>query len=529
MVDEKITSQDEQENPEKNKGASEQGKSSNDNASLKADLSNILNSDLNIAGGDITIDNKVIYVHVNADIEREIRNRAIKEAQDLQRTKPPEADENLQGKISEWFETGLINEQERLFVVTLSMFSGLKYSELIEIYQTILGLFTDKDATAKKGSAIDGLSRTPFRTDDELQNKAGALIKRDQKGLEELVLFKIPEYEDAIFKLLRQQYRSLLFKLLPAMKQIGERFDREVRSRAAEAVAEIGKLGFQKMRLDVLEEWARDKRSYVRATVGYTLARLYADGTTRIGAQDLLEDWSELNHGNPDSRWRVRWTTASSYKQIGFDHPDVAYIGLKRVARYNDIRVADSIIHTFVVLSLQKDQLAPIIRTLGQWAEEGTGGRGSDQDREIICRVALLAFIVLSQIHTEIVEEEIDSDSERFTARAGDLLALISTSRFGNDSLWQVVVSMGIRAFENDLKDAFFDLIEGWVKQATKRKKDNDTLIELLADVFGQSRAKYRETIFNRLTRWEKRKGDDDKALSQFASLAKAEIRKRYG
>jgi hypothetical protein len=486
-----------------------------------------VNADLNhISGGStVTIAGQsIINIRVDTPAQaRDIIKTIHEEEVARQRPAPPPADATTQEKVNHWFKNDLKNDRQRFFAITLSIFNGLKYADFKDIYEIVLEVMKVKNDNEKKktSSYFDN-------PDVELTNKARAEIVREKGGLEEILKFSEPEYESAVIQLLRDNYRNVLLDLLPALKRIGEYSYWEIRSRAAEAVAEIGKMGFFRVRSQVLDPWSRDQRPYVRAAVGYALSRLYDDQNIRTAVNDLLNNWSDLEQpwSDADWAWRVRWTAASVYKQIGLKDPETAFVGLKRIARHDNIRIADAVIHTLVVLSLQ-GHLEAVICTLGDWVAEGTGSRDHDKEREIVCIVAILAFVVLSGIHVEVSKEEdtLDAQSDQFKAKAGNFFELVRKSAAERGKVWQAVVGLGIRALEYNFGSPFFDMIAQWAKPAFKDNRLCETLCDLLAEIFQSTQPKYRERILNQLNKWERKTNDEP--LSSVAHSVKSEIKRR--
>ncbi len=273
-------------------------------------------------------------------------------------------------EFSDWFKN--LTPRERLFAITLSIFNGLKYSDYRELFFTVLKVMKVDQSEEEK------LARY-FEEEDSFFSTVGADIKLSNDEPEEIIVFKDSSYPARIFGLMREKYRSLFFELLPVLREIVERHRYwEIRSRAAESIAEIGKIAFRRVRNDVLEPWAVSPRPYIRASAGYPLARLAEDDNCRASVIDLLENyWTNPRwHGQGES-WRYRWTAASTYKQLGFIQADwvekAIFSGLKKLASFDDIRIADSVIHTLVVLSLQRE-LTSTLLTLKEWIEEGIAG-----------------------------------------------------------------------------------------------------------------------------------------------------------
>lgn len=375
----------------------------------------------------------------------------------------------------------------------------------------------------KKGSRF-------FTNDKVLIDKVKAQIV--SKNLEESIEFVEPSYAAAIFDLMRRQHRDILLDLLPVLKQVVERYRYwEIRTRAAVAMAEIGKIAFHRMRNDVLEPWAVSPRPYIRASAGYPLARLAKDDTCRASVIDLLENyWTNPRwHGQGES-WRYRWTAASTYKQLGFIQADwveeTIFSGLKRLAGFDDIRIADSVIHTLVVLSLQRE-LTNTLLALKEWIEEGSAGSKDNNEPQARCIVAILAFMVISEIHIEVSkEEDKENETDEILGRAENLFDLVRQSEKEKGKLWQMMVAVGVRSFEyRGLADEFFNLIVRWTEHCADEPQLQNTVRNLLAEVFLIVRPRYRERILNRLNRWERQNKKEH--LSQMANSTKQVIKDR--
>lgn len=486
---------------------------------IQADLSHLSGTAANIAGRDINITIKVD----KAAQAREVLQVLKEEASASRIPPPPPPDAPLQEKIDHWFANELKTDRQRFFAITLSMFNGLKYPDFKDIYETVL------QAMGVDETEEDEKPRSLFATaDDTLIVQVQAEITRSDDGLEDVLKFKDERYVTAILNLMRRRYRNVLLDLLPALKRVVERYRYwEIRSRAALAVAEIGKIGFHRVRSQVLEPWAGDPRAYVRAAVGYPLARLAEDEASRSAVKGLLADWTDERWNGRGETWRYRWTAASTCKQIGSIEADWAkdwaYQGLKTVGGFDDIRLGDAVIHSLVVLSLQ-GQLERVLLTVKEWIEEGSAGSEEEQAPQIRCIVGVLALMVLSEIHIELATEE-KEEATKAGIQVGNLFELVRQSEAEKGEYWQLVVAVGVRAFEYRLADAFFDLIARWTQYAADEPALQNTVRNLLADVFVGVRPRDRERILNRLNRWQRQTKDEH--LAEMAASAKIKIKDR--
>jgi hypothetical protein len=482
-----------------------------------ADLSHISGANVNLAG------NNVINIQVNSDKQaREVLRELREEAAAHHIPPPPAPDAPLQERIDHWFDNELKTDQEKFFAITLSMFNGLKYPDFKDIYEIVLHVMEveeekEKDKDKPRSRFVKG--------DGDLMGKIKAEITRSNDGLEEIIKFENERYPVAIFTLMRRRYRDVLLDLLPALKQVVEKHRYWlIRVGASLAVAEIGKLGFHRMRDQVLEPWAGNQRAYVRAAVGYPLARLAEDETFRKGVEDLLDDWIDPDWSGPGETWRYRWTAASVYKQIGSIEAEWArewaYRGLAQVAGYDDIRLADSVIHSLTVLSLQ-GQLKEILLLLKGWIEQGSAGSDKEDEPQLRCLVGMLAFMVLSEVHIELATEE-KEEVQELGLHIENLFELICQGEANQTAVWRLVTAIGIRAFEYHLANAFFNLIARWTEHSGENPEVQNSVRNLLAAVYMQVRPRPRQHILNRLALWEKHKTKE--CLAEMARSARVKI-----
>lgn len=418
----------------------------------------------------------------------------------------------------DWFTK--LDDREKLYAITLSIFNGLTYSTFHNIYEIVLEV---AQANKRDEEKEDIGFNFKFPDPDFAQ------IKLADDSPQEIIEFVDEKHVTEIFDIMRQRYRSVLLNFLPLLKQIVEKYpDWEVRVRAALAVAEVGKTNFDRVREQALVPWAGDSRSYVRASVGYVLGYLAEEETFQPYIEKLLLDWINSPPGRDRGEtWRYRWAVASACKQIGIIESewakDLAYQELTDLARFNDIRIVDSVIHTLVFLSLQ-GQLITILNVLKKWVDENRVNDKDKQAAETRSMVGVLAFIILSEIHVNLTlddEEEINDDN----IQVNDLFELIHQSEAEQGDHWQLIVMIGVRALERRLAESFFSLIIRWTQYAVDDARMQNTVRNLIIDVFVQVSPRRREQILHRLTRWERQTKDE--YLAEMAASAKVKIKER--
>lgn len=428
-------------------------------------------------------------------------------------------------EMEKWFER--LPPSEKFFVVTLSMFNSINYPDFKAIQQTLLEVINPQAESSQEPKSLD--SYFPM-SDEERLKKCRAETRFAPNRQEEIIKFKDDNYPKDIHDLVRRRYRDLLLDLLPALDRIVKTYSSNwnIRVSAAIAVAEIGRLGFQSITHQVLNSWASDGRTSVRATAGYTLAYLAEDETIRKDVKKLLESWSRSGRPGSGETWMYRWTAASTYKQLGLSDQEWAinwsYTGLKQVAAYDDIRVARATIHSLIVLSLQ-GRLEPTLLVVKRWLEEPIPQPRTRSRTELIASplhlTALLAVRELAKVHSADITAEDDSQDHLIS----NMLALIEQSRHEAGPIWQMNVDIGISAFRFNAREIFYSLISFWSEQAAGTPLQA-TLTNLIANVFvGLKAPRDKERLWNRLKRWEQQNRED--GLPRLAAEARQEIKKR--
>jgi len=424
-----------------------------------------------------------------------------------------EPPKGLQEEVERWFRHELVTAREKYFVITLSLFNGLKWSDFWDIYQAIL---ESKKLLQHEGEEYEAALFE--RTDEELVAKAKARIVFDDEQAAEIIEFKdtqdqSSQYQRVILELMRTRFRPRLVELLATLGKLGEHPYWQIRTRAAYAVAEIAKLDFHRARRQVLETWAQDNRPYVRAAIGYMTSHLVEDQAWGPQTSKMLEEWANPKENR---NWKFRWAAAAAYKQIGLTHPEIALPGLKLVARNDDIRVADAVIYALLVISFD-DKLEAVLQALGEWLEEEGG------EETVVPLVATLAFLALGNAYTGLAEQEAEGKEEKTGDR---LLALLAADSEG--TCRSIVTAALFKALKYKLTDEAFDVLKGWAKQTQGDDARFNAVRDLIADwymaLYEDRHQIGTEGTWNRLQLWAQDENDAVKALAQ-ATLE--EIRRR--
>ncbi|MBE7467670.1 MAG: hypothetical protein HS114_00830 [Anaerolineales bacterium] len=495
---------------------------------VEAGISYVSESEIKISGRDNITYN--IQVTSSASLRKIIQSLG-GEIRPRQVVKPLSSNAPLHQQVEHWFNHDLANDRERFFVITLSIFHGLRYPHFKNIYETLVQMREVIDETEDKDTPTSRF----IQSDKLLIEKARAETLSGKTGREEILRFKDDQYTIAIFDLMRRNSRNELLDLLPVLKLVVEKFQNwEVRYLATLAIAKISRLDFDWVRGKVFEPWATDHRAYVRAAVGYPLAYLAEDDEFRSTIENLLTDWTN-NRGGGSEAQRYRWTVASVYKQIGSIEADwameAACRGLKTIASFEDLDLylTNAVIHSLVVLSLQ-GRLTDILLVLKSWIEDDNSkDKKQDQTTRNCCVTAILAFMVLSEVHIEL-DPEARKVANELEAQVKNLFDIVRRSETEKGEIWQLTVAVGVKAleyrivkvFDSQVSDAFFDLITRWAHYASNNSRSLDIISNLITQVYVKASRFRQQKLWNRLGHWEVHR--TDKILSQLASSAKTQI-----
>jgi len=439
------------------------------------------------------------------DLCRENKARIEEELQSLNVTveklsSEEESDETLNG----WFRE--LSVTTKHFVLTLCLFSEMRQPDFWKLYESMMD-YRQIEYRDEEGEWLFRQSTV------ELLESAMARSVSVENIVGRRIVFKKRSYQARVLDLLRDEYPRRLLELLPWLYNLGqERW--EIRSRAAEAVAEIGKIDFAYIRRKVLEKWANDQRHYVRAVIGYTVSKLLRDQVAQDQVRKMLNEW-----GDPKEHrgWKFRWAAAAAYKQIGLEDADLALNGLKEVARNDDIRIADAVIYALLVISFD-DKLKTVLDALGAWLEED---EGSKKESNVVPLVATLAFLTLGNAYTSQAEREPDDGKD---PEEDEFLILLAA-----DGTWRsVVLSALAKTLKYNLTDEAFDVLKGWARQTGDDDDRLSTLCDLIADwymgLWHDGHQIGMVSTLNRLKRWNQ---DGNRAVKRVARVAKGEISRR--
>ncbi|MBK9094017.1 MAG: zinc ribbon domain-containing protein [Anaerolineae bacterium] len=288
---------------------------------------------------------------------------------------------------------GLTDDRLRWLAVTLCLFHDARLTDFWRLYELLSahGRALQENRrplpAAEQPAATAGAAPAPlpslFADNDAdlllaVHGEVVTVEERLETGVAQVrrVRFEDAELQSAMLGFLQENHHALLLGLAPLLETLVKEGNLEVRIAAARALGAIGTLDFGRLLQPLLERWRDSDAAFVRATVGYTLDAVLAEGGASAEALQLLHTWVETRPAGGD-RWKRQWTVAAALKIIGQQRIDLALAEMKRLGLafhlVNDRQAVGQVLPAFsftlVVLSLQ-GHVRPVLRVLTAWMHE---------------------------------------------------------------------------------------------------------------------------------------------------------------
>jgi hypothetical protein len=110
---------------------------------IQADLKHINNANINMGGRDVVNNYTIVnnYITPKEDYSnqaRRVQSSIHDDFSSQRQPSPPPADATLQKHVDHWFEHEVKTDREKFYVITLSIFNGVRYPDFKDIYGIIL-------------------------------------------------------------------------------------------------------------------------------------------------------------------------------------------------------------------------------------------------------------------------------------------------------------------------------------------------------------------------------------------------------
>lgn len=456
----------------KQKSSNEQSEGDESSESISARVKDIKNSNVNIAGRDVIVNKSKVSNKYSSSIEIDGNadgaivagdNNTIvilqQQSSKFKLARKYKVPKNLEEAFNQ------LDLEQRIFFLTMCFFEGLKVTEFNQVYENLLHsiaaeLFND-DEKREIGRSL--LKPVPSFIGLEVCQEY------DSEKLAKVYKFKKDDTAQKLFAFVIKEYATLLSTYAVALRTIIEEHRSvDVRRFAAFALGELTKEDFEHIIQNVISPLCTAYKDTARVSVAYYFAYLFNDEGANQNIQnrlrDLLKDWIKR------SGWLWKWTVAATSERLGLsEKPDLESFSqelLDKLARTDDVRVANAVIHALVVWSLN-DKIAVAIDILKTWVDEGIVGRDNTlNEYEVRCIVGIWAFWRIIWVHQSLLKSPPTEES----IKPVDTISFLTQS----GELNPILISIGIRSFECGLGNDFLDNLASMVEV------DNRNEIQLL-------------------------------------------------
>jgi len=240
-----------------------------------------------------------VRVELKKILENEISfNKAIDNAKNIKRV------------VKKWFLN--LSEDEKYFVFTVAFFPYLNEGNLERVYEEVIKI----------------LQKNSSSSINVLRKETSSYIT--ETGV---IDFKHPTYWEGVWDGIRDKFETELRKIIPVLEKFVKNKDPYVRSKAVDALGEIGRAVPDKV-LPVLEKLAKDKDFYVRFGTAIALGAI--GGAVPDKVLPVLEKLAK------DKDHYVRSSTAIALGEFGGAVSDKVLPILKKLAKDKDHYVRSS-------------------------------------------------------------------------------------------------------------------------------------------------------------------------------------------
>lgn len=259
---------------------------------------------------------------------------------------------NYQLELRDWFSS--LELHEKYFVMLASLFENLEWLRFFDIYSYINKQLREE---------IDFMSSAFQFERSQLLNATNTIIS--DLGILE---FKEQIYKDFALQKAQNDYYSQFNIVIISLEVIARNFlrrdDTDIRIAIFTALGELGKKPSQLKRIEnVLEKWASEAKSSMRAAPGYSLIRLAEDHTQIHDIFGLIRNWQK------NKKWEVQWAAAAALERMYSIEPDQTIELLKISAESNYKEVSKAVSHA--IYAIGKSDVKRALELISKWLDSG--------------------------------------------------------------------------------------------------------------------------------------------------------------
>lgn len=369
---------------------------------------------------------------------------------------------NINSEVRKYFEE--LPDDQKALAITLSLFHGLSESAIwnvnkILVPNEIIETTVNKDERPRAASPF-AKPKSKLLAEIRARVSLAKPVSDEGESVIARVTFNDDRYPDEVLSHVKSNYPEFLQETIRTLIELLREVptSQALRIATATALGKIARINWPTVNFFVAE-CANHNQSAVRAIAGHVLETAIQDKMLSDTVGNLLFRWSGLKVN--ESNWRLMWTAASAYKQIGQFDIQIALSGLERIISRLDVqaieismlRVYDSASYAIMVLAL-KGHLPPIVDALDRWM--------SNPDQKDNASLRLAICFIWHQIAT------VYSGSARENGSPNEVLSWVSQDKDGLESLSRLITSTfsvlhSFKPNARPMSKAIFDIAEEWI------------------------------------------------------------------
>lgn len=271
-------------------------------------------------------------------------------------------------QVKNWFDENT-NLEDRLFMLSVSIFNGASYQSVNEAEKRLQALFPQDD-TPTSPSAVFGSSRGQRVRRIGAQLKQGFTYNDMGRVPIEIIELDNPSIQPATLQFAWNEYDRLRDIMSTWLYESVFDAGTDVRIRAAAAVGELCKQDFHDIRRKIILPWSNHPNPAVRSAAAFALGIPAWESETAPLVLNLLHHWSTLKNN-----WKLCWTACAAHGGlVGLRFPDAALRDLRHIAQTGDLRLLDvlsqSMNNLFDAGETVPEYHSKVLAELHNWAQE---------------------------------------------------------------------------------------------------------------------------------------------------------------
>lgn len=399
---------------------------------------------------------------------------------------------DIKSEVKRFFEE--LPDECKAVAITLSLFNGVSEPDFWYVYQNLIPEEDVKPVDKEeKPKHVSPFASPKYKLLDKVRASVESTKARTDIGESILTQVKFVDsrYASEILNYVKSNHPEFLEKIMPNLLMLLTQSSHNLVHRVAiaNALGAIARINWPAIR-NFVEDCANQDYPAFRAIPGHIFEAAIRDELINNNIGNLLLRWSNFNID--ENSWKLLWTAASSFKQIGQINIQFALTGLERIVSKIDVRrqelsvvrVFEAVKYAMVVLALTGN-LAYIINALHNWINN------SDQDDGGLSKLTIsLLWLHIAGVYSNFAHENKSQN---------EILTLISQDEEIFKSLFQLKASVfttlhRIKIDDKPMSRLVLFIAEDWI--ISSDEKSVSVVVEVMKHVrsnLKQAHKKYYE------------------------------------